>query len=277
MRKGLWAPLVASGILLFGRPAFSDDRAICLESASKGQTLRDAHKLVEAREELLVCAAPRCPTVVQADCINWLEDVQRALPTVVLSAKDTTGSDLVDVSVSVDGQPLLPRIDGLALPIDPGLHTFRFESKGRAPAELRVLVKEGEKSQSLSTVLGPSPQAPRAVPADDGNAPSWKTFGWMLAGAGIAGLGVGAVSGIEALAKKSAAHCTSNNYCDAGSTGGIKTAAILSDAGWIAGSILLASGAVLIIFSDRRGATSGVRVVSALTPAGGSITIGSTW
>jgi hypothetical protein len=195
----------------------------------------------------------------------------------VLSAKDARGADLVDVSVSVDGQPLLPKIDGLALPIDPGLHTFRFQANGRAPVDLRVLVKEGEKSQSLSTVLGPSSQPPPALPADARSAPGWRTLGWMLAGAGMAGLGVGAISGIAALADKSAAHCTSDNYCDPGSIGGIKTAAILSDAGWIAGSILLASGAALVIFSDRKGTTSGVRVVSAVTPSGGSIAIGSTW
>ena len=275
MQKRLWAPsLVLMSMMLLDRPALCDDKAACLEAASKGQTLRDAHKLVEAREELLVCAAPRCPAVVQSDCINWLDDVQRALPTVVLSAKDGTGADLVDVRVSMDGQPLLPKIDGLALPLDPGLHTFRFESKDRAPADLRVLVKEGEKSQSLSAVLGP--QSPRDVPAASGNAPGWRTLGWVLAGAGMAGLGLGTVSGIATLAKMSAAHCA-DDLCDYGSTGGIKTAAILSDAGWIAGSILLASGAALILLSDRRGSTSGVRVVSAVAPSGGSIVMGTTW
>ncbi|MGA7118862.1 MAG: hypothetical protein WBY94_02130 [Polyangiaceae bacterium] len=277
MRKGLWAPSLVLSFMLFDRPAFSDDRAACLEAASKGQTLRDAHELVEAREELLVCAGPRCPAVVQADCINWLEDVQRALPTVVISAKDASGADLVDVRVSMDDQPLLPKIDGLALPVDPGPHAFRFESKGRAPAELRVLIKEGEKSQSLSAVLGPSPQPTRAGRADDGSATGWKTLGWALAGAGMAGLGLGAVSGVAALVNKSAAHCMSNDTCDPGSTGGIKTAAILSDAGWIAGSVLLASGTALVLFSDRKASSSGIRVVSAVTPAGAGIVMRATW
>src|ERR1700733_10293046 len=104
--KTVWVPGFLVPAILVAAPAFADEKAACLDAASKGQRFRDTHKLVEAREQLRVCAAAQCPAVVQSDCANWLADVEKALPSVVLSAKSGTGVDLVDVTVSVDGQAL---------------------------------------------------------------------------------------------------------------------------------------------------------------------------
>src|SRR5271166_5041087 len=140
-----------SGILLasvlVARTARADDRAACLDAASAGQKLEASHDLVEARRELLACAAAQCPSSVQRDCANRLNEVERALPTVVIAAKDETGADLVGVRVSVDGAPLAPNLDGLAVPMNAGLHAFHFELAGRQSLDLEVTVREGEKNQ----------------------------------------------------------------------------------------------------------------------------------
>src|SRR5262249_13965446 len=95
--------------------ALADDKAACLQAASKGQRMRAQHDLVGARDQFRACAAAGCPAIVQRDCATWLTEVDKALPTVVVTAKDAAGADLVNVSVSVDGQPLLTKLDGRAL------------------------------------------------------------------------------------------------------------------------------------------------------------------
>src|SRR5271154_3508776 len=95
--------------------AFADDKVACLDASAKGQRYKDTHKLVEARAQLRICAAAQCPAVVQTDCATWLAEVDKAMPGVVVAAKNGSGGDLFDVKVSVDGQPLLSKLDGQAV------------------------------------------------------------------------------------------------------------------------------------------------------------------
>jgi hypothetical protein len=264
--------------------AFARDKAACLEAASRGQRLRDTHKLVEAREELRACAAIECPSVVQSDCANWLAEVEKALPSVVLTAKNGSGVDLADVKVSVDGQPLASRLDGRALPMNAGSHSFRFVGADGASLDQQVLVTEGEKNQRVAVVLGQAPAtplplqgAPTAGDSGGSSGPS-RTVGWVLAGAGVAGLGVATAFGIIALEDKNA-HCDANNVCASGTVGGIKGAALASDVGWIAGGVLLASGAALVLFAPRaaRDPNLGVRAAPVVTASGGGLVVGASW
>ncbi len=288
---GLLLPLALVAVVT--RVARADEKAGCLDAAAKGQTLRNAHKLVEAREQLRACAAAACPAAVQSDCANWLAEVEKALPSVVVTAKDGAGADLVDVKVSVDGQPLVSKLDGRAVPLNAGPHAFHFEGAGGASLDRQVLVKEGETNQSVAVVLGaaaslPPPSgastAPAASPSaaspaeSGGSSHAWRTAGWVLGSAGVVGLGVGAVFGGMAMADKSSAHCV-NNVCDAGTVSGIKSHALASDIGWIAGGVLLASGGALILFTPSGGheAATGLRVAPVVTAGGGGLMAGGSW
>jgi hypothetical protein len=279
MKTGAWlGALVAAGLM--AAPSRADDKAACLDAASKAQSLRDAHKLVEAREQLRACAAARCPAVVQNDCATWLVEVERALPTVVLAAKNTAGADLVDVRVSVDGDPLLSKLEGQALAMNAGPHTFHFAGADGTSLDSRVVVKEGEKNQTVSVVLGAAAQSTPAVPAGGAGAPSpLKTVGWVLGGAGVVGLGVAAAFGVKALSDKNAAHCM-NNECDPGTSSGIKSAALTSDIAWAAGGVLVATGLALVVLSPsgggRESATS-VSVVPLATATGGRLVLSGSW
>jgi hypothetical protein len=264
--------------------AFADDRAACLDAVSKGQRLRDMHKLVEAREQLRVCAALRCPAVVRTDCTDWLAEVDKALPTVVVTAKSGAGADLVDVKVSVDGQPLVSKLDGQAVPMNAGPHTFHFEGVDGTRIDQHVMVREGEKNQAVAAVLGAAPvthtgSLGAASPAPSGTSSSpRKTVGWVLGGAGVVGLGVGTVLGIIAALDKSA-HCDANDQCDPGGTARIRREALVSDVGWTAGGILLAGGAALVLFAPGAShePTAAVRVAPAVTASGGGIAVGGSW
>jgi hypothetical protein len=272
--------------VLVASAALADDKAACLNAASQGQRLRDAHKLVEAREQLRLCAASQCPAVVQSDCANWLAELDKELPSVVLTAKNGTGADLVDVKVSMDGKPLVSRLDGQAVPMNAGAHTFHFEEADGTSLDQQVMIKEGEKSQAVAVVLGPVPsvtQPPAGAPGStepaesNGRSHPGKTVGWVLGSVGIVGLGVGAVAGFIALGDKNN-HCV-GNVCDAGTVSGIKSAALASDIGWIAGGVLVAGGAALVLFtpSGSHEATAGVRVAPIVTAGGGGIVAAGSW
>ena len=271
---------------LVATAAFADDKAACLDAASKGQRFRDTHKLVEAREQFRICAAAQCPGVVQSDCANWLADVDKTLPSVVLTAKNRAGADLAEVKVSVDGQPLVSKLDGQAVTMNAGTHTFHFEGADGTVLDQQVLVKEGEKNQAVAAVLGaapapapPSLQGAESLPSSGGRSRPWKTVGWVLGGAGVVGLGVGTAFGIVAIGDKHAAHCNVNNLCDPGTVSGIKSAALVSDVGWIAGGALLAWGAALVLLAprERHEPAAGVRLAPVVTARGGELVAGGSW
>lgn len=276
MNTRLILAVVAGAAMLATRAGHADDRAACLDASSKGQTLRDQHKLVAARQQFRLCAASGCPSVVQTDCASWLTDIERAVPTVVLSAKSGTGVDLFDVRVTLDGQPLATKLDGQALSIDPGPHAFHFEQADGTHVDLQVLVKEGARSQPVDVTLAAASAAPAATTAAPrGSSSPLRTVGWVTAGLGVAGLAMGAVFGIVAINDKNSAGCV-DDLCNPGTSSGIKSAALLSDVGWIAGGVLLAGGAAIVLFAPGAGheSTGRVRLAPTVLAGGGGATLG---
>jgi hypothetical protein len=157
----------------------------------------------------------------------------------------------------------------------------------------QLLVKEGGKSQPVSVVLKRAKAAPAstgkneepaipttpisASPTSGGGTP-WKTLGWVVGSAGIVGLGVGAAFGGVAVSDKNAAHCV-NDSCDAGPLSSARQAAGGSTIGFIAGGVLLAGGAALVLFtpSDPHESVGAIRVAPLLGKNGGGFSIGGTW
>jgi hypothetical protein len=182
----------------------SADVQACLGASEKGQRARTAGKLREAREQFLLCSSDGCPAMVRRDCAQWQGEVLATLPSIVLGAKDRAGRDLFDVTVSVDGEPLVKKLDGKSLPIDPGPHTFKFEMTGAPPVVERALVKEGEKTRVIAVTfaIGGAASETTAPPpaggeATDKPAPtrerSHTVFPWIVVGLGVATIGAGVV------------------------------------------------------------------------------------
>lgn len=194
-----------SFLSLFAQSAFADEepsKERCLDAYARSQPLRRDGKLTEAREELLLCARDPCPKQLQPDCVGWLDEVDRALPSVIFSATDGAGSDLSDVSVSVDGKPLASRLDGRALAIDPGNHVFRFQRRGQAPVERSILIQEGEKRRRIVVRLGePAPKARRPAQQQVSSGPPWTAY--ALGGFGIVALGTFAYFGSSGISDRS--------------------------------------------------------------------------
>ncbi|XXT24056.1 hypothetical protein WME94_21185 [Sorangium sp. So ce429] len=149
----------------------------CAAAYERAQGLRRDGKLIAAREALIACSQPTCPAAAVADCGPWLAEVEKSLPSVVIAARDAGGRERLDVRVLVDGRLLAAALDGKALPVDPGPHTFRYEPAGGPAVEERVLIREGEKNRAITVILGappaggPSSPRPLAAPAASASPP----------------------------------------------------------------------------------------------------------
>jgi hypothetical protein len=137
----------------------------CAASAEKAQELRDARKLMSARASLLQCAREDCPGPIRKDCARWLTEVEESQPSVVFSAHDAKGGEVVNLRVLLDGRVAVEAFDGKAVAVDPGTHVFRFESPRQTPVEQRILIREGEKNRVLRVDMGGGAQAGAPRPA----------------------------------------------------------------------------------------------------------------
>jgi hypothetical protein len=103
-------------IILFGASARAagdgDEKAQCISASEQGQQLRDDGAYLRAGESFARCSRESCPALVKHDCVEWRLDLEERVPTVVFGASDPQGNDLVDVKVTMDGVPLLARLDG---------------------------------------------------------------------------------------------------------------------------------------------------------------------
>lgn len=128
--------------------------AACLPAYEATQVLRRDGKLLAAREQAIVCSQPTCPSILARDCASWLAAIEESIPSVVFSAKGPNGEDWLDVRVSIDGAPPIPRLDGKAALLDPGPHRVRFEREGQTPIERAEFLREGEKNRKVSVAFG---------------------------------------------------------------------------------------------------------------------------
>jgi hypothetical protein len=259
-------------------PAARADVAKCVDANAHSQALRRDGKLAAAHAELLACAAASCPELVRDDCAARLDEVERAQPTILFDARDGDGHDLVAVKVTVDGQPLADRLDGKALRVDPGEHTFVFAAEGQPPVTQRLVLREAEKDRRERVVIGaatvheaPAP-APVVAPPPAEPAPSGlgtrRILGIALGGAGVVGIGVGAIFGAMASSAwssaKSACGGDIGRCADVSSGNSYKSTTLtdgaVSTVGFVAGGVLLAGGVVLFLLPQHSEAPAAARL-----------------
>lgn len=221
------------------------------------QTLRKAGKLRKAREQGLVCAQPACPSFVQTDCAQWITEIEASMPTVVVEGRDQKGEVVQQMRVFVDGELLVERLDGKAIPVDPGEHTFRFQLPGVVPKSTRVVILEGVKNQRVDAAFGtakPRPVPDQTVgdskPSDEAGSTSPSTgrgksvLGWVLAGTGVAAIGVG---GLGFWLPKP--DCAEGKTCSEDEADSYRTQALVGDILVGVGAVSLGVGAALLLFT----------------------------
>jgi hypothetical protein len=187
---------VSIALALSAADARAQDQEECIKGYEEGQRLQLDGKLRAARSQLMVCARASCPRVTQSDCAKWLTALEPKVPSVIITAKDASGRDLENVNVTVDGEVVAERLEGRAIDVDPGGHTFRFESEGRV-LEQRYVIVEGDKARRIaielpsSTAYAPKDAVPSGPPDRDRDRASPSripTISWVLGGVAIVGL-----------------------------------------------------------------------------------------
>ncbi|HEY2367383.1 MAG TPA: hypothetical protein VGH87_13400 [Polyangiaceae bacterium] len=176
--------------LLFGAsvlvPAIARaDAESCVAASDEGQKLRDEGHLRAARAKLATCAAEECPSPVRGNCVQWLDDVDKKTPSIVVAAT-SNGKDASDVIVSIDGAVVTQHLDGGAIPLDPGEHKLHYEHAGDPPQDDTIVLREGERDRALHVSFGstfvPPPPPPKKPP----------TLAYAMTGVAIGGaLGFG--------------------------------------------------------------------------------------
>lgn len=197
------------------------------------------------------------------------------------------------LTVQRDGTEVSSASWGVPIPVDAGEHKVRASAPGyREAAVASTVAKDG---QAVEVVVPPLVREPSAAPvapivlapepgpvAPDRAAASsstQRTIGFVVGGIGIAGLAVGAVTGLMAIGKKNDAKdvcpddgaCASRAAVDAADSA--RTLGTVSTIGVIAGGALLVGGAALALTAPRHPRRTGLRVLPTAGRTGAGLDI----
>jgi hypothetical protein len=273
----LCALAIATLLSSSGRAAAADPTTSdCLTANESSIALRNAGQLRAALAQMLVCAAATCPADVQAECLRRIAEVDVTMPTIVFRVTDAMGNDAAAAKVTMDGEVLSDWLEGVAISLDPGVHTFVFEAAGLPPLTKQMVIRQGEKDrrevvQLLSPTPAPGPLLPSSSPTDRPVPPSHTTppsqgigvqrmLALVAGGVGVAGVAAGTAFGLESMSK----HDDALKACPAACAGpnGVtlwnqaRSAGDLSTVGFVVGAVGLAGGAVLWFTARNSGETS---------------------
>jgi hypothetical protein len=282
MRRASVLLVVVATVALSTARAGADEKQQCLAGSDQGQQLRDDGKYRRAREAFASCAREVCPALVRRDCVKWLADLEQSSPSVVVGAKDDKGGDLVDVTVLVDGAPLVTKLDGKPTLVDPGAHVLRFQTAGYPTVEQHVMVHAGEKSRLLVVQFGTpaaTPSATAATPAaaappDAAEAPQGtRSSAWVFGGLAVVAIGTEAYFGLSGLSDRSSLKnqaCAQTASCPQSSVDSIRTKFTVADIALGVGIASAAISAYLFLAPPSQTAPSHTTAVDVVPVSGGA-------
>jgi len=222
----------------------------CLAASEDAQQLRRIGKLEAAVDRLAVCSAPECPALVRADCTQWTKEALDALPSVVPGAKDADGRDRANVTLSIDGRRVTDVLDGRPIPVDPGIHVFRYEAAGSVAVEQQMVIRAGEKNRVIVVTLAPQ-SAARATIETPPAEPSPPIAAYVAGGIGIAALAVGLVLDLDANGRASTLRASCAPNCAKDDVDSIEGRYVVAGVTAAAGGVALVTAVVLFLLHDR--------------------------
>ena len=263
----------------------ADEPLTCAQAYERAQGEKTTGQLKAAIEHLKRCVDAKCAKFIRKDCVQWMQDAQRALPTVVFSIREG-GDEITDVEILCDGKMLIRMLDGEPIPVDPGLHDFTFNVPGLIPAERQVLIQEGERKRIIKVELRspesiappppplPPPPLPPPPPPSSNAGPTLSAKpNPPLAGSsppslahalpyGLAGVGALGVAGFAVFAtlgtsQKGDLERSCSPFCPRGQVDSAKTKYILADTCLGVGLVSLGVAAYLLV--KRHGESSSTR------------------
>jgi hypothetical protein len=206
---------IASSLLLVATSARADE-GTCFDAAVEGQKARKAGHLGEARAAFTRCAEAACPAEVTDRCTRWIAEVDDAMPSIIVDARDAKGRDLARGTVRIDARDQSV-LSGKPVSLEPGQHTVILDVPGEKRIEEIVVLHEHEKNRTVVLQLAPPPEPPRKLSA----AP------FVFGGIGVAfGLGFGALATVGFLDRQRS-HC--DTICGSADFSRVQTELILAD------------------------------------------------
>lgn len=201
-----------TAVALLAAPAVATaapSKRACVAAYEETQIAMRRSRLLHARDALQTCLDEACPSMLRSDCAGWLKEVEARTPSVVIECT-SGGSPVTGARLFVDGELRPGGIDGKAMELEPGTHSFRVETSAAAPVTVEAVVREGEKLKVVRVEI-PSAATKTAAPSSTREttapgAPRKETHGpvpWTVyAAAGVgaaaaAGFGFFALSGSE--------------------------------------------------------------------------------
>jgi hypothetical protein len=183
------------------KPSNDDGRACTAAYESAQERERSGH-LIEAKESFLTCAKETCGTFLEQECTARYARLNADIPSVVPMVTDDAGAPRVDVAVTMDGEPLISRLDGRAVPVNPGMHEFVFSAGGKVFSRQKLLIGQGQRNRAISTSLrsaekraqermvdAPAASPEADAPADRPRGGGVPALSYVLGGTGLAGIG----------------------------------------------------------------------------------------
>lgn len=260
-RNLLAGAVVILGVATTATPTFAQSSEIqkCADASEQAQKLRDDQKLMSAREQLMICVRDACPAIIRKDCTEWLASLEGDLPSIVLQARDRSGADRSAVKVSLDGRPLVETLDGKAIPVDPGRHTFRFEAQGEEPLEQEVVVSVGEKNRPVTIVFASGADAAPgdAPPAGGVTTPASRSFVLpiVLGAVGAVALGSWGFFGLTGKSDFDALEngCGRTRTCSQSDVDAVHTKFLIADVSLAVGVVSLGVGTFFLVRELSKG------------------------
>jgi len=280
---------VALGLVAAVHDASASESDACIDAYEAGQQRRAEGQLVAAKHAFERCAARACPSVTQPDCATWLAEIDATLPTIVIAVRDADGRDRDDASVDVDGVRVADRLDGRAMPVDPGKRRVRVRLGGEERA-VELVVREGERGRTVAVSFGETGEVGTAAAATDSDRDADRddepargatipVGAWVLGGVGVGGMSVFAIAGGLFVAERKDALLGCAPRCSDAVVEGLRGKALAADVGLGVGlGGLVAGAAWALVAAISADTTAGVGAASriAFTPWGGPVPGGAT-
>jgi hypothetical protein len=156
------AVLVVSSSSFGQEPAAGDsvDKVTCAKAHTEAQVLRKEMRLVEAQQTAQKCMQSACPVMLQNECVQLLEKLERQIPSLTFDVRlDSRPAE--NAKVFVDG--LIVDSTAAAHRLNPGEHKIRVELEGFDPVEQTIGVTEGQQFRAVQiSFKSPEPETPAA-------------------------------------------------------------------------------------------------------------------
>jgi hypothetical protein len=142
---------------------------------------RSEGRLLDAEEQLSLCGHSSCPGVLTQECGDWLKEVTREIPSIVVVVEDAREKDVIDFDLEIDGVDHHPGRLG-AVRLDPGKHEIVVNADGFLERRQMIRLRVGEQHRRIRLLM-----ADEIPPEETKRAAAWPL---VLAGTiAVAGAG----------------------------------------------------------------------------------------